>query len=80
MKHFRPPHLFLPDDEQRNCAIQVLAVSRNDKATSMPPRTILQHHVADYWRRGVDVVDIVYTPNNSKNCQSCDRVSLGVVR
>lgn len=79
MKHSRPPHPFLPDDEQRNRAISVLAVARNDGKIPTT-KTELTHHTATYRRVGTHVVHIVYTPNHTRNQTSCDRIVLGVVR
>lgn len=79
MKRFRPPHPFLPDDEQRNRAMQVLVLARNENKFPSHP-TELRGHKAEYRRVDTRTVDIVYTPNHSTNQQSCDRVNLGVVR
>ncbi len=70
----RPPHPFLPPDEDRNAAIAI--ASRTLASGKVPTKVQLASHDAEFRRIG-HTLHVVYTPHHAKNMQTCDIVNVG---
>lgn len=76
MRHQKkPPHSFLPPDDDRNTAILAVARARyDDKLVDLSSkRVVLPSHVATF-RCRLHSVLITYTPTARSNMQSSDVV------
>lgn len=76
MRHQKkPPHTFLPPDEDRNTAIVAVARARyDDKLVDLSTKRVtLPSHIATFRRRLHNVL-ITYTPTACSNMQSSDVV------
>lgn len=76
----RPPHPFLPSDEDRDTVITALARARNDDKAFAGLRLELKSVDVTYHRIDTHILDIRYTPRAARHMQCTDRVILGHVR
>ena len=74
----RPPHPFLPLDEERNVAIT--HVARNVfKPDGLNSKLLLRMHIATF-RRVAKRIQIMYTPTHATNMQCVDWVNVPTTR